>query len=65
MARLNKLKITAGSFVFGAVLEAAAAPKTVAAFRAAMAYEGWQGAQTIRFEQAAKTRLKAPVRGRS
>jgi hypothetical protein len=37
---VNKLKITAGSFVFGAVLEAAAAPKTVAAFRAAMPYEG-------------------------
>ena len=37
---MNKLKITAGAFVFGAVLEAAAAPKTVAAFRAAMPYEG-------------------------
>jgi hypothetical protein len=37
---MNQLKITAGPFVFGAVLEASAAPKTVAAFRAAMPYEG-------------------------
>jgi len=37
---MNQLKITAGSFVFGAVFEASAAPKTVAAFRAAMPYEG-------------------------
>jgi len=37
---MNQLKITAGSFVFGAVFEASAAPKTVAAFRAALPYEG-------------------------
>jgi hypothetical protein len=37
---MNQLKITAGSFVFGARFEAAAAPKTVAAFRAALPYEG-------------------------
>jgi hypothetical protein len=37
---MNQLKITAGPFAFNAVLETSAAPKTVAAFRAAMPYEG-------------------------
>jgi hypothetical protein len=37
---MNQLKITAGPFVFGAVFEASAAPKTVAAFRARLPYEG-------------------------
>jgi len=36
----EKVKIIAGDFVFGAMFESAAAPKTVAAFRAAMPYEG-------------------------
>jgi hypothetical protein len=37
---MNKLKITAGPLVFGAQFEETAAPKTVAAFRAALPYEG-------------------------
>lgn len=35
----DKLKITAGDYVFGARLETAAAPKTVAAFRAILPWE--------------------------
>jgi hypothetical protein len=35
----DRLKITAGDYVFGARLETAAAPKTVAAFRAILPWE--------------------------
>jgi hypothetical protein len=37
---MHNLKITAGPFVFGAVFESSAAPKTVAAFRTSLPYEG-------------------------
>ena len=35
---MDKLKITAGSFTFGAKFETAAAPKTVAKFRSLLPY---------------------------